>query len=178
MKVFLTFLALLLVYVSLLTFRTDLDSFYQAQSWTKTVAEDCAAGAALYYQEESMGNGLWICEATEAMEHINYILNFQKNNHKFYSDGKIDYEIRFYDDDLTCDVYRNGAYQSSISFQYPVRFHDSKGYEIQVSEPSVIVTLSITSKHFFRLPFLRQPDITRSTMYELNSSSSILQNAG
>ena len=168
MKILPFFLALMILFLSFLTYRADLNRDWRDQTWMKNLTEDCAAGAALYYKEESLGEGSLLFDEDQALAHIAHLLEDQKRSgasilEKTESHSK----VSFFDDDLICNVFVDGVQQDSFSFSYPYRYLDEQDHEIIVKSPSVVVTLSMDAGERFRLPFLPELPVVRSTMYEL-----------
>jgi len=49
MKVFIVFLGIFLINISFLSYQGDMGRYVRCQAFLKAVAEECAAGSALYY---------------------------------------------------------------------------------------------------------------------------------
>jgi len=60
MKVFIVFLSLLIVNVSLMTFHSGLGRYIELQNTFKMASEECAAQAALLLNEEEFSKGLYV----------------------------------------------------------------------------------------------------------------------
>ena len=137
MKVFIVFLAMLFLSVSFLTYQEDMGRYIQTQTDLKALVEECAAGASLYYEEES------------------------------YSEGKLIFrydECRKYTE-ATMERFQETMYFSrESSFQYTIDYEDDF-YE-PCEKPAVIVEIKVDTSDFFRLPFLTVNQVTRKSRYE------------
>ena len=58
MKVFLVFIGLMLVNITFIAYQGDLHRYLRIQEFLKATAEECACGAAQYYDEEAYSRGL------------------------------------------------------------------------------------------------------------------------
>jgi len=153
MKVFIVFLGLFLIHVSFLSYQGDLGYYVRCQAFLKAVAEECAAGAALYYDEEAYAEGCFRFLTDEGRKHIDYILEESRKTMPFPPDSVISYEVIFRDDDL--------GYEGS---QETGNDTETEGGE---RIPSVTVTITALTEDLFRLPFLEVQEIKRAAKYEL-----------
>lgn len=142
MKVFIVFIGLLFVNVTFITYQGDLDRYIQLQTFLKSVAEECAAGAALYYDEEAYSQGLMIINQGEAEKYADDIVERATHTLALGEGENLSYEIEFVDDST------GGAADQGVS-------------------PSVVVTLRFTTADLFRLSFLKVEQVVRSAKYEL-----------
>ncbi len=69
MKTFIVFLALCLVFVSMLVYTTDMQNYVQLQNHMKAIAEECAAGGALELDPEAYAQGEISIDETRAAEY-------------------------------------------------------------------------------------------------------------
>ena len=143
MKVFIVFLGLFIINVSFLAYQGDMGRYVRCQTFLKAVAEECAAGAALYYDEDAYSDGKLRFYYEEGRGYIEYIMEESKKEMPLPEDTVITYDVVFQDDYL--------------------------GYEATEGEynPSVTVEITATTKNLFRLPFLEVREIKRAAMYEL-----------
>lgn len=74
MKVFIVFIALLIVNMTFITYQGDLNRYVRLQTFMKAVAEEAAAGAALYYDEVAYSNGSMVINREEGEKYIEYLL--------------------------------------------------------------------------------------------------------
>lgn len=143
MKIFIVFFALLILHISYVAYQGDMNRYVEAQTALKALAEECAAGAALYYDPEEYAEGRMVFHGEEGAAYILYILEKSKKN------------IRLAVED----------------FSYRVFYEDDRrGYGADGHIPSVTVTLSVKTKDIFRLPFLRMEEVSRSAKYELSKT--------
>ena len=87
MKVFIVFLGLLIANVTFITYQGDLARYLRLQDFLKATAEECACGAAEYYDEEAFSRGEMLVDAVEAEKYVKYIISFQykyNSNHRTY----------------------------------------------------------------------------------------------
>lgn len=98
MKVFIVFLGIFLINVSFLSYQGDLGRYVRCQAFLKAVAEECASGAALYYDEEAYSEGQLRFYADEGREYIEYILEESKNKMPLPPGSVIRYEAVFQDE--------------------------------------------------------------------------------
>lgn len=173
MKLFIVFLAIVLLNISFLTYQSDLSRYLHMQSTIKAIAEECGAGAALFFKTPEFADGYLVSEVDEAIKHIEFILLNVKETAGFTNMTEIWYEVAFFDDSLLSKTYRNGLLQRAVPFTFPFYYSDSQGKEIRIIAPSVVVTLNISTKDIFRLPFLEVTEIRRSAMYELKSKNTV-----
>lgn len=70
MKVFIVFLGLLMVNLNFFAYTSDLNRFEKLEQRLKAAAEDCASGAALYYDHDLYGEGLYHIDQRKAQDYI------------------------------------------------------------------------------------------------------------
>lgn len=142
MKVFLVFLGLLLINVTCISYKGDLDRYLQLRSYLKAVAEECAAGAALYYDEEAYSQGFMVIDKEEAER---YVVGRLKQAEYF----------------LQLQTTDQLSYEMEIADQ-----RDGKSESAMVS-PWVDIVLTLEGRDHFRLPFLSVTTLRRGAKYEL-----------
>lgn len=114
MKVFLVFMGILLINLSFLVYNGDMAQYEKMQVFLKATAEDCAAGAALYYDEEKYSKGEWCIREAEAEQFILKKVKFAEEMlgrayggvieyHVLYSEKEIEVELCYY---LNKDLFR------------------------------------------------------------------------
>jgi hypothetical protein len=148
MKTLLVFLGLLLICAGFVFYQNDMGRYMRAQTALKALAEECAAGAALYFDEEAYAVGRMIFNEAESRAYIAHMLatsGVPAPDAK--AAGPVAADIFFYDD--------RGAYGGSA------------GPFGVISHPSVVVRLRVATKDVFRLPFLTVTALEREAMYEL-----------
>lgn len=171
MKIFIVFLAILILNISFLTYQGDMGRYLRMQNTVKAIAEECGAGAALFFDTPQFAEGYLMAETDEALKHIAYILLNSQPIHELSNKGTLKYQAIFFDDSLRSRTYLNGILQRTIPFTFPYYYVDDQGYEIIVKAPSVVVTLTLSTEDLFRLPFLEVTEISRSAMYELKAKN-------
>ncbi|MGI6752416.1 MAG: hypothetical protein ACOX4U_07435 [Anaerovoracaceae bacterium] len=142
MKVFLVFISLFMINVSFLSFQGDMNRYIQLRTFLKYQAEECAASAALYYDEESYGNGVMAISMEEATEYMDYTIEQLISSPMIPSGAELLYDIVIQDDE--------------------------KGYLDEDKIPSVTVTLHMDTPDLFRLPFLEVIEVERKARYLLS----------
>lgn len=129
-----------MINISYVVFQGDTNKYIESQTTLKAMAEECAVGAALYYNKEEYSRGRMVFNYEEGEKYIEYILD---NFHKYADSNQeqLTYDLE-YEDDL-------------------------QGYSNENEVPSVRVILKIKTKDLYRLPFIKIEEITRSSKYEL-----------
>ena len=156
MKVFIVFFALLIINVSFLTYQGDMGRYVRCQAFLKAVAEECAAGAALYYDEEAYSDGRFCFRQEEGLRYIEFILQESDKQMLLPHGSTIAYEVLFQDD---VEGYEDDS-GSGPAGVGPDGESDSPN-------PSVTVELKAATGDLFRLPFLTVTEIKRKAKYEL-----------
>ena len=98
MKVFIVFLGIFLVDVSFLSYQGDMGRYVRCQAFLKAVAEECAAGAALYYDQDAYSEGHLRFYTREGRKYIEYILEESKQEMPLPHGSVIVYEAVFQDE--------------------------------------------------------------------------------
>ncbi|GAB1475689.1 hypothetical protein MASR2M70_05210 [Bacillota bacterium] len=141
MKVFIVFLALLIVNTTFISFAGDLNRYVRLQTYLKAAAEEAAAGAALYYDEEAFGRGIMIINRDEGEKYIA---------------------------DQIARVEASLNLKEGESLRAEVEIEDDMGGSADPGvTPAVTVTLCLTVTDLFRLPFVCREQVVRSARYEL-----------
>ncbi|MDR0425338.1 MAG: hypothetical protein LBH39_07830 [Clostridiales Family XIII bacterium] len=147
MKVLVVFLGLLTMLSSMLFYQGDMGRYTRGRAFLKALAEECAAGAALYFDESEYAEGRLVFNQDEGMKYISHLLENTQMPPELKALGAPSCEALFYDDE--------SGYGQDVG-----------GHAI-ASSPSVAVKLSIHTEDIFRLPFLSVIYIERQAMYEL-----------
>ncbi|HWQ78296.1 MAG TPA: hypothetical protein VN381_05745 [Anaerovoracaceae bacterium] len=158
MKVFIVFMGLLIINVSFLSYQGDLGRYVRCQAFLKATAEECAAGAALYYDEAAYSDGQFRFNYAEGQEFIKYFLAESKEEMPLPRDSAIAFEVTFRDDYL--------GYEGGDESEGGSGDEDGAGQD-GGNIPSVTVELTAVTGDLFRLPFLEVTEITRAAKYEL-----------
>jgi hypothetical protein len=98
MKVFIVFIGIFLINISFLSYQGDMGRYVRCQAFLKAVAEECAAGAALYYDEEAYSEGQLRFYSEEGRKYIEYILEESKKEMPLPPGSVIEYEAAFQDE--------------------------------------------------------------------------------
>ena len=146
MKVFLVFLAMLLLYMSFMCQWSDMDRYARAQRALKELAEEIACGAALLLDEDSYSGGL-LCIDKWAADHLAFdLLQRASVAPPFEAPGVLSARIEIFDDE--------------------------SGYE-EAGErgllpgcPAVSVELTYSGREMFRLPFIIVTCMQRTAVYQ------------
>lgn len=173
MKALLVGLAITVLYSVFLVFQWDNNLYRLKLEELKTVANECSAAAALFYEVSDFKEGHKVFNREEGNEAIKYLLlnnlKLNENLHPtVYWSDKIDYYVFYFDDSRFVHEYHNGEYIDSTLFLYGDIFTDPlQGYKKVIGEPIVIVTIS-AGRPPFRLSFLKLNKIcgVRSSAYE------------
>lgn len=141
MKPLIVFLALLIINTTFIVHQGDLNRYVRLQTYLKAVAEEAAAGAALYYDEEAYSHGLMVINMKEGEKYIDELI-FQANE--------------------TLSIQGTDNLRAEID----VIDDGNRGEDIG-DPPSVTVTLYLNVADLFRLPFIEREQVVRSAKYEL-----------
>ena len=141
MKIFLVFLALCIVDVNFIVFQGDFSHYLQLQNLMKASAEECAAGAGLYYDEEASGMGEMVISKKDAEAYIDAFCKDVRQNSFMPEQGTLSWECTIHD--------------------------DRTGLEEGARGPSVEVVLTLDTADLFRQSFIKVDRVQRSAKYEL-----------
>lgn len=147
MKVFIVFLAMLILSMGFITYASDMGRYVRLQAALKALAEECAAGGALFVDEERYSEGLIVIDNADAEAYVDFLI------------GRAAPET---------PPFGNGSISASV-----VIFDDEKGYEgmesygLERRRPSVVARLTYASEDdIFRLPFLEAYFVSRTAVYQ------------
>ncbi len=98
MKVFIVFLGIFMINISFLSYQGDMGRYVRCQAFLKAVAEECAAGAALYYDEDAYSEGQLCFYRDEGRKYIEYIIEESKKEMPLPVGSGITYEAVFQDE--------------------------------------------------------------------------------
>jgi len=154
-------------------FQIDQDTYIRSQEYIKVLADDAAAGAALFYDESAFSNGLNVYDTAKSEA---VVKNLIQNNLKLaddlsplepsYWDSGAEYITYYFDDSKTMKTYENGVYISQSAFNYNTLFNEPlTDYKKLITEPTVIVTIAVTIPRN-RSAWIDWPQIVRSSAYE------------
>ena len=174
MKVFITTLAVILLYTFTITFTQDYRQAQRNSYRLKYVCEELSASAATFYDREQCSEGYTVFDTEEGImaieDQLMNILSVDSNGiplpNSYWTDT-LHYKIYFYDDSLTEKVYTDGVLTSTDSFSYPYSHTDEwTSYNTIITCPTVVVTVNAGASRF-RLKLLGNlPDMIRSASHE------------
>ena len=173
MKSFITGIALILISIFMLIFQIDNYNSRLNSIFLKYCADEASNSALLMYDELKFKEGKKIFVEEEGIKAIeNVIKNYLKTDNNLmptsdsYWKDKITYTAYFFDDDMNCKKYINGIYTDNFNFTYPYLYEDEQlSYKKTVEKANVIVTID-AGKSTYRMFFLVEPKIIRSSAYE------------
>lgn len=173
MKTFIIGLALTLVLSTAMIFKMDNDEFQLTQERYKTIANNAADAASLYYNKEQFSNGIKVFNKTSGNQAAKDVIlkglslnDERKGGITKYALGKHDYYIYFFDETGVLSKYKNGIFLSSEDIVFPFTFEESlTGYKTQVTEPTVLITI-VAGKFDFRESFIHDQELIRTSGYE------------
>ena len=120
MKVFLTFLALVIVNVNAMIFHDDLRACRGLQNLLDTAAENCAQGAAMYFDREDYAEGYLSFDEDEildCMEHVRQSCLEKAGSQRIL---QLRMQVYLYNDLGNCIVLEDGAPVKEYSFSFPL----------------------------------------------------------
>ena len=129
-------------------YQADMNVYMFEQETLKQISEEAACQGALCYDESEFGEGRYIFDQAEADQTIGKYIN---NSIKLLANGE------------------------NYIINYKTEYEDeSVGWNAENTEhrPAVTVTVTITADDFFRLPFLKETSLTRTSKYETKESFS------
>lgn len=92
MKVLIVFYALVILNSMFFVYQTDLNSFIRESDHIKSVADECAAGASSFYDEEARSEGYYSFSREECLEYVSYMVE-----NSFDETDDVTFDIRYYD---------------------------------------------------------------------------------
>jgi len=147
MKVFIVFLAMMLVLTSFIAFSADMDRYVRLQAHLKALAEECAAGAALFTDESRYAEGDMVIDYDYAYAYTGFMADMSIAGDPPFRGGEIRPEIIIFDDEKG--------------------YSGIEAYGLRKRKPTVVVTLEYVSpRDIFRLPFLTEYTVTRTATYQ------------
>ncbi|MEA4988160.1 MAG: hypothetical protein VB095_08880, partial [Anaerovorax sp.] len=91
--------------LSFLIYNGDMAHYEKIHLFLKATAEDCAAGAALYYDEEEYSKGEWCIEENEANKFISSQVKLAEETLKKAYNGSLEYEVTYDTAEVTVKLY-------------------------------------------------------------------------
>ena len=145
MKVFIVFLALMIVFMGFMVYGSDMNAVMSRRLHLKALAEDCAAGCCLSLDEEAYSEGLLVINRADAEELTEYLVQEAKENMPPFARGDISASVLIFDDEKG--------------------YSGREEYGIKSDIPSAVVKLVYESGDMFRLPFLELKKLERTAVY-------------
>lgn len=172
MKVFITAAAMIVLWTMFFIYQTDTNKYTRELEHLKHTADECAASAALYYNDEKYGEGIKVYNQAEGNKAILYLMKNNLNlnddlspKNPFFS-GTVSYYAYYFDDSGYMYSYKNGEYQGKTAIAFGYLFTEpSTGYKKLIAEPCVVVTIN-EGKANYKLSFLKISDAIRTSAYE------------
>lgn len=146
MKIFVVFLAILLLNVSYLSQSADLDRYSLLQRQLKVLAEEGACGAALFRDEDEYALGRLCVDRQAAEAYLDFLLANQRSLTETDPSATVEGHIEVFDD-------ASG-------------YGDADRYGISGASPAVVVELEWSGEDLFRLPFVSVTRLRRSATYQ------------
>lgn len=173
MKVFLTILAVIVLYSFTITFSQDYRQAQRNSYRLKYACEELSATAATFYDREKYSEGYTVFDTEQGINaiknQITSLLSVDRDgnpNDNSYWIDILHYMVYFYDDSLIMKVYADGEFISSESFSYP-HFHEDFWieYNTVINSPTVVVTINAGNPGFRLNLFNNLPNIVRSASH-------------
>jgi len=136
------FLGLLIVNVTFIAYQGDMSHYLRVREFLKATAEECACGAAQYYDTEAFSRGAMVINEEEAEKYVAYITQKAEQVLAGGSGGTLAYEMN-------------------------IEGQGGPGGGEPSGSPAVVVKLTLTTADLFRLPFLKAEQVARAAKYEL-----------
>lgn len=174
MKIFITALAVIVLYSFTITFTQDYRQAQRNSYRVKYACEELSASAATFYDREQYSEGYTVFDTDQGIEVIEdqiiNLLSVDGNREPLsgsYWTDTLHYMVYFYDDSLVMKVYTDGEYTSLKSFSYPYCHTDQwTNYNAIITSPTVIVTVNAGVGRFRLKLFGNLPDVIRSASHE------------
>ena len=173
MKIFITTLAVIVLYSFIITFTQDYRQAQRNSYRLKYACEELSATAATFYDMEQYAEGYTVFDTNQGIkatkDQITDLLSVDRNGNPLsgsYWTGTLHYIVYFYDDSLIMKVYTDGEFTSSKSFSYPFSHEDRwTDYNTVITSPTVVVTTNAGTGRFRLKLFGDLPDVIRSASH-------------
>ena len=173
MKIFITALAVIVLYSFTITFAQDYRQAQRNSYRLKYACEELSATAATFYDREQYSEGYTVFDTDQGIKAIKdqttSLLSVDGNRIPIadsYWTGILHYMVYFYDDSLIMKVYTDEVFTSSKSFSYPY-FHKDRwtDYDTIITGPTVVVSINAGVPRFRLKLFGKLPDVIRSASH-------------
>lgn len=145
MKPFIVFIALMIINTGFLAFHTDMTRYEKLQVYLKAAAEEGACGSALYQDEEAYGRGVLAIKKADAEAFAAFYIG-QTQKELGDIGGSVDYRLEIFDDEKG--------------------YKGCEAYGLAEGVPAVRLSLKVSCRDLFRLPFLSVTSVKRSAVYQ------------
>ena len=173
MKIFITALAVIVLYSFTITFTQDYRQAQRNSYRVKYACEELSASAATFYDREQYSEGYTVFDTDQGIkaieDQITDLLSVDRNGNPIsdsYWTDTLHYMVYFYYDSLDMKVYTDGVLTSTNSFSYPYSHKNQwTNYDAIITSPTVVVTIN-SGVGRFRLKLLGNlPDVIRSASH-------------
>ena len=173
MKIFITALAVIVLYSFTITFTQDYRQAQRNSYRVKYACEELSATAATFYDREQYSEGYTVFDTDQGIEaikdQITSLLSIDGNGiptADSYWTGILHYMVYFYDDSLLMKIYTDGELEGSESFSYPY-FHKDQwtDYDTVITGPTVVVSINAGVPGFRLKLFGSLSDVIRSASH-------------
>ena len=173
MKVFITTLAVILLYTFTIIFTQDYRQAQRNSYRVKYACEELSASAATFYDREQYSEGYTVFNTDQGIraieDQLTNLLSVDGSRSPIsgsYWTDTLHYKVYFYDDSLEKKEYTDGILTGTDSFTYPHSHNDGwTAYNTIIICPTVIVTINAGIGKF-RLNILDSlPDVIRSASH-------------
>ncbi len=144
MKGFIVSVGIFILGFLVIVYEGDLGVYVNNQLALKEITEEMSSGAALYLDEEKLGEGRLVFDKRKGIKYIENFLKEAKNRTKFLKNCEIEYKVNFQDDE--------------------------KGYLEENQKEIPCITVEVQAKSnidIFKIPFVEAYEIKRTSRYEL-----------
>lgn len=157
MKTFLMGAAMVLLFTLFLYFQEDHDRFQRYDFRAKYAAEEAAAAAAQYIQNDQYGEGKLVFNQEEAIKAAEYMLKTHLSlDNQFkpipgtYWLDQMSYKIEFFDESNTT---------------FPKLYeHESNYFTMVITDPTVVITVNL-GRPRYRVVFKNAPPVFRTAAH-------------
>jgi len=165
MKVFLVFMALVIMNVNTMIFHDDLRAYRQICDQVETAAENSASGAAMYFDLEKYADGYLVYDVEEARSLIKSQAERLEEMYEGLS-ASVHYRAVFYNEDGSGIMIQDGSNAETFDFAFPVQGQETAvDGEGLIREPSVSVYFELEIDDVFRQPFLKADKADGGSVY-------------
>ena len=173
MKIFITALAVIVLYTFTITFTQDYRQAQRNSYRLKYACEELSASAATFYDMEQYSEGYTVFDTDQGIkaieDQITNLLSVDGNRNPLldsYWTSTLHYMVYFYDDSLVMRVYTDGVFTISKSFSYPYSHIDQwTNYNTIINSPTVVVTINAGAPRFRLKLSNNLPDVIRSASH-------------